>query len=375
MLKKPLVLFILLISLYSCKNIVDPNQPFFEDKDMLQSGFINKYYLTTYPNDNKSTRTDIQYSSVKKINDSVFTKEVYNPAFKLETISQFIFQNSVAKQINKKHYYHRDTISFLYPKNTTAYNLTFGRDTVNYTAKIPINDSLHYKVHQATFASKDTVIDTKSAKIIQQVKTITLFDKETPRNTFNSKIQSIYVKDIGLWKLTLKDDKETKELILVEQIQPKQFEKLAKHSIKRVGYIDFENTIDSDYKLELCGSHDHIFDYYNGQENRSGYIGGKSGLKTFIDSKLDPTKLNNESGYLTFRFVINCKGEAGKFVTNQADFEYTKKQFPKETVMHLYTILSSIEKWQPCIVRDVKRDSYFYVTFILKNGKIQDILP
>ncbi|WP_062062307.1 hypothetical protein [Aquimarina longa] len=372
---KNLVLFGFIVCIYSCTHNVDSNERFFIPQHSINKESINKYYVTIYPTDNSSTKTYIEYSYIKKFNDSMYIKEIYNSAFKLLSTKKFSIDNNKVSEISHQRFYRMDTLTAVYPENTTAHYITFDKDTAYYNVKLKNKDSISLKVDRFTILLKDTLVEKKPAKIVEQTTTDTTFFGETLKNTSQYRSRYIYVQDLGLWKSIITKDNQIQEKTLVEQLTHKQFDTLSKHDIKRVGYIDFDNTIDADATLALCFSHADIADYYNGGNDRSGFIGGKGNLKKFIDEKLDNSKLNDETGYLTFRFVINCKGKAGKFVTNQADFDYNKKQFSKQTVMHLYDILSSVEKWKPCVIRNVKRDSYFYVTFILKNGEIQDILP
>lgn len=52
-----------------------------------------------------------------------------------------------------------------------------------------------------------------------------------------------------------------------------------------------------------------------------------------------------------------------------------EKQFPKETINHLYKVIAELKTWNPCVINQEPRDAYFYLTFRLKNGVIPDILP
>jgi len=360
--------------LYSCDKTTNINERYFTPS-YTKEGIINKYYNTIHLKNKQNTKTGLDYSWIKKLNDSIYSKEVYNPAFKIQSSKEFMIQGSEVIETSYKRFYSRDTLTAVYPDNVSATYMTFGKDSVYYDVKLKNKDSIHILVRQSTKMIKDTIVDNKQAKIIEQVTTNTVFFGKTPRDTTMYQVRSVYVEDIGLWQSTLTADSYIRKKILVEQLLPEQFDKISKHNIKRVGYIDFDNTIDKDNELDLCTSHEFIADYYNGGNDRAGFIGGKGNLKKLVLSKLNTSKLNNESGYLTFRFVINCKGQAGKFVTNQADFKYNEKQFSEETIMHLYDIISGVKHWRPVIIRNTKRDSYFYVTFILKNGAIQDILP
>ncbi|MHA7057427.1 hypothetical protein ACWGOQ_0009440 [Aquimarina sp. M1] len=374
--RKFLILLSLGIFSFSCNKSSTAYERFFIPKGFGNKGVVNKYYIHIYPKNQQNKKTILDYSFLKKLNDSIYSKETFGPSFGLQSSKQFRIAGEDVIETTYKRYYLTDTLVAHYTNDTVTTFLTFQKDTVYYKTKLKNKDSLALDVYQYTKTIKDTIIQNKPAKIIGQFTTNTTIFGETPRDTIRYHARSIYVQDLGLWKSTLTTDTDVVERVLVEQLLPEQFDKLSKHGIERVGYIDFDKTIDKDKKLELCSSTDFIVDYYNGGNDRAGFIGGKGNLKKLVGSKLDTNKLHNESGYLTFRFVINCKGKAGKFITDEsADFDYNKKQFSKKTVMHLYDIISGVEQWKPCVIRNTKRDSYFYVTFILKNGEIQDILP
>lgn len=371
------VLLLLMISVfcYACNTSTESYERFFIPKGASNQGIINKYYIHNSPKDNQTVKTTLDYSVVKKINDSVYEQINYNPAFTTSSIREFSILNDKLKELSHERYYSRDTLVAAYENTSENYFLTFGKETATYNAKLKTKSENYITVHQTTKFIKDTTIASKPAKIVEQDIANTFVFGTKPKDTMHFHYRNIYVQDLGLYSSTLTTEKNRLERVLVEQISPDAFEELSDHDIKRVGYIDFDDTIDKNLDFNLCSDHKSIFDYYNGRNDRAGFIGGKGNLKKLVTKQLDTTKLKNESGYLTYRFVINCKGEAGKYVTNEADFDYNEKEFDVETKTHLYKILSSVEKWKPCIIRNQSVDSYFYITFILKNGKIEDILP
>ncbi|SEK44923.1 hypothetical protein SAMN04487910_0554 [Aquimarina amphilecti] len=375
MYQKLLFLFLCIIC-SSCNKNLSQNERFFIPKHGGNEGIVNKYYRNVYLKDQQDPRTYIDYSLIKKLNDSIYRKEIYGPDFKILSSNQFSIQGNHMIEVSAQRFYGKDTLTAVYQEEAMNYYLTFNQDTVYYKAKLKNNTSRYIDDSRSIKMVKDTTIESKPAKIVEQNIINTSVFGENQKKTTNFYSRSIYVQDLGLYASTLTTDAYRIERILVEQLLPSDFNNLSQHNIKRVGYIDFNKTIDKDKELVLCGDHDYIADYYNGANDRAGFIGGKGSLKRLVFSKLDLSKLKNESGYLTFRFVINCKGKAGKFTTDQtADFEYNKKEFPEETIMHLYDIISNVKQWKPCVIRNTERDSYFYITFILKNGKIQDILP
>ncbi|AXT55240.1 hypothetical protein D1815_05520 [Aquimarina sp. AD1] len=371
-----LLLLLLCVICYSCNKTSLTNERFFIPKGVENTGVVNKYYRNLYLKDQQNVRTYIDYSVTKKINDSTYSREIYGPSFKMQSSNQFNIQGNHMIEVSAERIYGKDTLTAVYPEQNKNFYLTFDKDTVHYRSKLVNEKSRYVDMSKTITMVKDTMIASKPAKIIALNIIDTTVYGENQKSVTNFHSRNIYVQDLGLYSSTLTTDAFKMERVLVEQLLPSEFNVLSKHNIKRVGYIDFNKTIDKDKELELCTDQEFIADYYNGGNDRAGFIGGKGSLKRLIFSKLDINKLRDQSGYLTFRFVINCKGEAGKFTTDQsADFEYNKKQFPEETSMHLYNILSEVKEWKPCIIRNKKRDSYFYITFILNNGKIQDILP
>ena len=123
-----------------------------------------------------------------------------------------------------------------------------------------------------------------------------------------------------------------------------------------------------------CDKSNKILDYYN----TTPYAAFKEGnfeLKQVVQKNLNTELLNKESGYLVFRFVINCEGEAGWFTTEEYDLDFQPKQFNKSLRSHLLDVLIGTGPWQPGILNGNSRDAYAYISFKLKNGEIIEILP
>jgi hypothetical protein len=91
-------------------------------------------------------------------------------------------------------------------------------------------------------------------------------------------------------------------------------------------------------------------------------------------------KLNKKyigSGYITFRFVINCQGKMRKRVqVLQTDDNYKDFHFDKAFVNDLFSFVQTLDKWR--IAGAKESTPYFYTTFItfkIKDGKIINIIP
>lgn len=146
---------------------------------------------------------------------------------------------------------------------------------------------------------------------------------------------------------------------------------------KRVAYIDFKKAKLTE-GFEMCDSTT-IVDYYNYRRgdkvyNRTEYSKGKNGLRNYVLSKYQ-NKNYSDSGYLNFRFVVNCKGEAGAYIIHQNNLDLEPKQFNKSLINQLFEITSSLKEWRPNYMAGGHRDSYMYISYRIENGEITEILP
>lgn len=146
---------------------------------------------------------------------------------------------------------------------------------------------------------------------------------------------------------------------------------------KRVAYINIKEAKNTkDFKI--CDS-SYIVDYYNYSRGDSvskvtSYFNGKNGLRKAVLSKY---KNNNytDSGYLNFRFIVNCKGEAGAYIIHENDLNLEPKSFNQDLVNQLFNITTDLKKWNPNFMRGKHRDSYMYISYRIENGEITEILP
>ncbi len=83
----------------------------------------------------------------------------------------------------------------------------------------------------------------------------------------------------------------------------------------------------------------------------------------------------NDSGYITIRFIVNYQGKTDRFRIQQMDFNYQPIEFANEIVSQLLAISKSITGWKIAEVNNVKCDYYQYLTFIIENGEIKEVLP
>ncbi len=139
---------------------------------------------------------------------------------------------------------------------------------------------------------------------------------------------------------------------------------------KRVAYIDPENAV-AKADLKLCNEN-FIFDYYNPE--RARYSKGKNGLRKFILSNYE-NRNYSDSGYFNVRFVINCKGEAGRYIIHENDLDLEPHQFSEDLKNQLLTLTVQLEDWKPNLIQEEQVDSYMYISYRIEHGEITEILP
>ncbi len=137
-----------------------------------------------------------------------------------------------------------------------------------------------------------------------------------------------------------------------------------------VEYINPETALLND-DFEVCNEN-YIIQYYNPQ--RATYSKGKNGLRTFIMSNYKNNNYN-DSGYLNIRFVINCKGEAGRYVIHENNLDLEPHDFNEDLVNQLFNLTTELKTWNPNFTHDDFRDSHMYISYRIENGEITEIIP
>lgn len=147
------------------------------------------------------------------------------------------------------------------------------------------------------------------------------------------------------------------------------------NSFKNVGDIPFDETVD-DKQFKICNENN-IKQYYvrKSSDEPPSYKGEKRGLENAILSKYEFPLSEKENGYLTIRFIVNCRGETGRFRMEEMDFDYQPIRFDEGIKKQLLEIVKNLNEW---IIRKDKKnvyDFYKYISFKIKDGQIVKILP
>lgn len=347
---------------------------FFPPAHQLQQGIVNKYYIHNFPVDpNQDKSMDIQYYSYQLIAPDSLEISVYDAATDLIWCSIYFFEKDKVKITDRYRVVQGDTSKLDFISNEF---LDWISNEAILESSMMIGPKKDYKrwYKSNQIAHRDTLVEGRKGQLFEKDIKINIFTPENDTIKYKLNQTVIYVENMGVYAEYIKMDQSNSHLELIEQMTLDDFRKHSLTVPKRVAYIDPKNNLDDNNNFKICGQEVQIADYYNGDEIGQ-LIGGKGQWWRILETELKSSKLHNESGFLTYRFVVNCQGQAGRFVTEQADLNYNKKAFHPETVDHFYEIVSNQKEWQPCKIKEDIRDAYVYVTFKLKDGKVIEILP
>jgi hypothetical protein len=149
--------------------------------------------------------------------------------------------------------------------------------------------------------------------------------------------------------------------------------------VNDVGSIEESLNFPDDKDFTTCNkeflqNYKKIRQYYNFSKAIQ-YEGEKSALISHFRENYKIDSTSQESGYVTIRFVVNCKGQSGRFRIIELSNDYAPKPFSTQIRSQLYELTKSLKGWKIGISNDKSYDYYQYLTFKIKNGQITDILP
>ena len=337
----------------------------------LKEGIVNKYYYHFKSDNGHVHTTDIQYRLYRQTDLQTLSVLLLNSALEPNQRIQFGIDGAEMLVREECRFFRGDTVRSAISRPGHSH---WAGGTAVYASTTRYSNGYTQAVQAERKFLKDSVIWNRPARIFIVQRQLSGTREGQEPDTSAETIREIYVAGIGLFSAegTVPDGRIRLEL--VEQIPAAGLEQRRQQVPKRVAWIDPVTAIDARSTFRPCQPEDEIIDYYNGEPN-AGFPGGKQALRTAVLQRLDPLLLGQASGYLTFRFVVNCAGEAGWFVTEQADLDFRPTTFPPQTIGHLYNILSGIGPWQACVWRGKAVDAYFYVTFKLQDGELIEMLP
>ena len=117
----------------------------------------------------------------------------------------------------------------------------------------------------------------------------------------------------------------------------------------------------------------HIFQYFNDSKGLL-YEGEKPAINTAFEVYIHPI-LKGENGLIRIRFVVNCRGETGRFRLMAMDNNYKEKSFPESVSEQLMEISKSLKGWKTKYIEGGEIDYYQYLIFKIEDAQLIEIMP
>lgn len=339
--------------------------------ELLRKGVVSKYYLHFTSADGYEMSTDIRYYLYQLLANDRLEITSYNAGFEPLETSQVYFKNNQEFLEQGKQFWQKDTfvINVLEPVL-----LNWQGDTARLATETTFNHGTEEQLLMRQTHMVDTMIENQPAKVFYKDLERHYDYAEREDKTYEIQIQSTYLAGMGLYKQELYLETGTGNMELVEQMSRKTFLKRRASAPERIAYINPASTLDNSTQFKICDPHEWIHDYYNGNP-KAGYRTGKRGLEAVFREQLAPSLFKEVSGYLTYRFVINCEGQTGRFVTEEADLDFKRKEFPGPLVQHCFEIIYNLDDWEAAVAREEAIDTYAYLTLKFSDGALIEILP
>ena len=144
------------------------------------------------------------------------------------------------------------------------------------------------------------------------------------------------------------------------------------YSKEKVGYIELDETRDNP-DFYLCDELN-IMEYY---QTNPKYGEGMKSIRLYFEDYLEQISrlVDFESGLITIRFIINCKGKTDRFRVYSVDGDYKSISISKELEWLCVEIVKGMGEWNPGYDSGEYFDSYFTLSLKVRHGKVVDILP
>lgn len=138
-----------------------------------------------------------------------------------------------------------------------------------------------------------------------------------------------------------------------------------------VGDIAFNPALD-DTSFHLHDS-TRVWQYYN---SAAYWLDHKDSITRFIRSRYHPPATSaSQDGWLTIRFIINTDGHTGRFRLSEMDSAYQPTHFDPRISDQLLAAIRDWPDWRPAHYKEMRFDTYQYITFHLRQGRIITISP
>jgi hypothetical protein len=134
-----------------------------------------------------------------------------------------------------------------------------------------------------------------------------------------------------------------------------------------VGDIPFDASIDNS-EFVVCDE-EYIVQYYSAN---TYYEGGERAIKKELAKILNNLDFD-KSGTITFRFIVNCNNQAGRFRVKMVNTDLKETSFKSSNIKQMQETIKSLNSWHAGKWNNQPLDTYYNLSFKIQNGKITDI--
>lgn len=138
-----------------------------------------------------------------------------------------------------------------------------------------------------------------------------------------------------------------------------------------IGYINQDKALLND-TYELCDD-GAIYHTYS-SAGLKAYSGTKKQFKSALAQTYTGTDFT-DSGYLNFRFLVNCEGNAGWFEIIQMNLVLEESPLHPKMVDSLFQFTADSRNWNALEFNKGPGNYYMYVSYRIENGKVVEIIP
>ncbi|MEO1262387.1 MAG: hypothetical protein AAFZ15_26510 [Bacteroidota bacterium] len=142
--------------------------------------------------------------------------------------------------------------------------------------------------------------------------------------------------------------------------------------LRHVGDIEHDSNID-DEDFIVCN--ESTATQYFAFGEHLPYEGEKYEIEKIFFEKYKTPENSTENGLVRIRFVVNCKGEAGRFRLMAMNDDYQEKKFDNKITGQLMALTKGLDGWRVMVSKSDPRDYYVYLIFKIRNGELVDIMP
>lgn len=329
-------------------------------------GVTAKYYSRYDRGSDREVNGQIEYVRWRRLPDGRLEHTMLSPALVPETRSVHAV-DSLGLRTEAYERYRRD--SSIVPHTASGYALHWDGSTSELT-----RDGANYAATITLSAAADTTWRGRPARQFRG-RYVHRPEEGAPDT---SALTRLYVEGLGRVYSEVASEGGTYTSELAAQLSPGELRSLRDAVPPRVAYIDSAQVLLHDPDFTWCRPQGpRTRDYYNAIPDVT-ILGGHSTLREVLLPRLDLAALAGESGYLTLRFVVNCRGEIGLITADEADLDFAPKAFPPEAVAAFAkTLLDAVRAGD--LGFDVSdagdHDYYAYLTLKLHEGEVTDFLP